>query len=81
MADDVQDVRCPICKRPAQEVGRIGEATGFICPIHKNFKVADAVLASQWIKDCTRGEWQAALAKAKKRTKPMGWPLITSDDF
>jgi hypothetical protein len=78
MADDVRDVRCPICKRPAQEVGRIGEATGFICPIHKNFKVADTV--SQWPKDyCTRGEWQAALAKAKKRTK--GWPLITSNDF
>jgi hypothetical protein len=56
MADDVRDVRCPICKSPAQELGRIGDATGFICPIHKNFKVADTV--SQWPKDyCTRGEW------------------------
>ena len=78
MADDVQDNRCPICNRPAQEVGRIGEATGFICPIHKNFKVADAVLTSQWIKHCTRGEWQTALLKAKQRK---GVPLITSDDF
>ena len=73
MADDVRDVRCPICKRPAQEVGRIGDATGFICPIHSNFKISDTVLQ--------RATWQAALRKAKQRTKPMGWPLITSGDF
>jgi hypothetical protein len=70
---------CPICKSPAQELGRIGNATGFICPIHGKFKVADTALQRATV--YSRGEWQAALSKARKRTKPMGWPLITSDDF
>jgi hypothetical protein len=51
MADDDQDVLCPICKSPAKEVGRIGDAIGFICPIHSNFKVAGTVLADQRTKD------------------------------
>jgi hypothetical protein len=70
---------CPICKSPAQELGRIGNATSFICSIHSNFKVSDTVLQRATV--YSRGEWQAALRKAKQRTKPMGWPLITSDDF
>ena len=68
---------CPICKSPALEPDLIGDATSFSCPIHNNFKVAVTVLA----KDYTRSQWEIALSKAKKRTKPTGWPLITSDDF
>jgi hypothetical protein len=72
-------IPCPICKSPAQELRRIGNATSFLCPIHRNFKVADTILAER--RHYSRSEWQAALRKAKKRTKPMGWPLITSNDF
>jgi hypothetical protein len=72
-------VPCPICKNPAaQERGRFGNVTGFYCPVHHDFKVADSVLAEDWAKDYGRSEWQAALSKAKRRK---GVPLITSNDF
>lgn len=71
---------CPICKSPALQPDLIGdETTSFICPIHNNFKVADTVL--QQARDYTRSQWETALSKAKKRTKPTGWPLITINDF
>jgi hypothetical protein len=38
--------------------------TGFNCPIHHDFKVADSVLADQRTKDYGRSEWEAALSKA-----------------
>ncbi len=66
---------CPICKSPAQEVDRVGGATGFHCTEHGTFRVAGMVL------DYTREQWEAALAKAKLRTKPGEWPVIRSYDF
>jgi len=69
---------CPICKSPAQERGHFGNVTGFNCPIHHDFKVADSVLADQRTKDYGRSEWEAALSKAKRRK---GVPLITIIDF
>jgi predicted RNA-binding Zn-ribbon protein involved in translation (DUF1610 family) len=36
---------CPICKSPAQELQRTGDATGFDCPNHGKFKVADTIVA------------------------------------
>jgi hypothetical protein len=34
---------CPICKFPAQEFSRSGDATGFYCTTHGHFKVADSI--------------------------------------
>jgi hypothetical protein len=73
---------CPICKSVAQELDRTGDATGFACPIHGNFKVANTVFAEESAEDYTREEWEAALGKARQRTEPEDeWPLIIVDDF
>jgi hypothetical protein len=71
---------CPICKSVAQELDPDG-ATGFYCATHSGFKVADTVFAEQHAKDYTRKEWEAALRKAKRRTKPGEWPFLISNDF
>ena len=56
----------PICNPSAQELPRTGDATGFRCPVHGDFKVADTVFAED---------------KAKQRAEPDEWPLIIVDDF
>ena len=71
---------CPICKSAVQELDRTGDATGYACPKHGNFKVADSVFAEAKAKDHTREQWEAALDKAKER-EPEGWPLTITDDF
>ena len=74
---------CPICNCSAQELPRTGDATGFHCPTHGDFKVADTVLAKA--KDYTKEQWEAALDKAAQRVEPNAepqeWPLIIVDDF
>ena len=74
---------CPICNSSAQELPRTGDATGFHCPTHGDFNVADTVLAKA--KDYTREQWEAALDKAEQRVEPNAepqeWPLIIVDDF
>ena len=72
---------CPICKSPAKELPRTGDATGYACATHGNFKVADTVFAEAKAKDYTREQWEAALDKAKERTEPEGWPLVITDGF
>jgi hypothetical protein len=72
---------CPICKSPAQELARTGDATGFHRATHSVFKVADTVFAEQRTKNYTSEQWEAALRKAKERTKTGEWPLITTNDF
>jgi hypothetical protein len=72
---------CPICKSPAQELPRTGDATSFHCPTHGDFKVADTVFAETKAKDYNREQWEAALDKAEQRAKPDDWPLIIVDDF
>jgi hypothetical protein len=72
---------CPICKSAVQEIDRTGDATGYACATHGNFKVADSVFSKAKAKDYTREQWEAALDKAKQRTEPEGWPLIITDDF
>jgi hypothetical protein len=72
---------CPICNSSAQELPRTGDATGFHCPTHCDFKVADTVLAEAKAKDYTREQWEVALDKAEERTEPDAWPLIITDDF
>ena len=72
---------CPICKSVAQEPDRIGDATGFYCATHSGFKVADTLFAELSAKEYTRQQWELALRKAKRRTKPGEWPLVRSGDF
>jgi hypothetical protein len=72
---------CPICKAAAQELPVTGDATGFHCPMHGDFKVDDTVLAETKAKDYTRQQWEAALDKAEQRAEPDEWPLIIVDDF
>jgi hypothetical protein len=38
-------LECPICQSSAQELPRTGDATGYHCPTHGDFKVADTVFA------------------------------------
>ena len=71
---------CPICKSAVQELDRTGDATGYACATHGNFKVAGSVFSEQRAKDYAREQWEAALHKAKKR-KPGEWPVIKRDDF
>jgi hypothetical protein len=68
---------CPICKSPAQELDRTGDATGFDCPTHGKFKVANTIVAEE----CTRQRWEAALRKAKLRAKPWDVPTVMSEDL
>ena len=72
---------CPICKSAVQELNRTGDAIGYACATHGNFKVADTVFAEGRAKDYTREQWEAALQKAKQRTKAEEWPVIKSSDF
>jgi hypothetical protein len=72
---------CPICNSSAQELPRYGDATGYNCPTHGDFKVANTALAEAKAKDYTREQWEAALSKAEQRTEPDEWPLIITDDF
>ena len=76
---------CPICKSSAQELPRTGDATGYHCATHGDFKVADTVFAEAKAKDYTREQWEDALEKAEQRaeqrTEPDEWPLIITDDF
>jgi hypothetical protein len=72
---------CPICKSRAQELARTGDATGFHCATHDAFKVANTVFKEQRSRNYSREQWEAALRKARQRTKPGELPLITSNDF
>jgi hypothetical protein len=80
---------CPICNSSAQELPRTGDATGYHCPTHGDFNVADTVFAEAKAKDYTREQWEDALEKAEQRTlekaeqrtEPDEWPLIMTDDF
>jgi hypothetical protein len=64
-----------------QELDRTGDATGYACATHSNFKVADIVFAEQRAKGYTREQWEAALRKASQRAKEGEWPVIRSFDF
>jgi hypothetical protein len=67
---------CPICKSAVHELDRTGGATGFDCEAHGKFKVADTVFKEGPVKNYTPAQWEAALHKAKQRTKSGEWPVI-----
>ena len=50
---------CPICNSPALDLPHTGDATGFHCPIHGKFKVADTIVFDGY----TRQQWEVALKK------------------
>jgi sarcosine oxidase delta subunit len=58
---------CPICQSSAKELPRTGDATGYHCPTHGDFKVADSVFPEAKAKGYTREQWEAALEKAEER--------------
>ena len=68
---------CPICNFPALDLPHTGDATGFHCPIHGKFKVADTIVFDGY----TRQQWEVALKKAQLRTKQGDWPIVRSGDF
>ena len=68
---------CPICNSPVEELDRTGDATGFHCPTHGKFKIADTIFPE----DYTRQQWELALKKAQLRTKQGEWPTVRSGDF
>jgi len=68
---------CPICNSPALDLPHTGDATGFHCPIHGKFKVADTIVFDGY----TRQQWEVALKKAQLRTKRGDWPIVRSGDF
>ena len=72
---------CPICKSAVQELDRTGDATGFDCETDGKFKVANTVFADGRVRNHTNRQWEAALDKAKQRTKSGEWPLIIHSDF
>ena len=82
-------LECPICKSEAQELPRTGDATGYHCATHGDFKVADTVFAEAKAQGYTREQWEDALEKAEQRTlekaeqrtEPDEWPSIITDDF
>ena len=75
---------CPICETSAQ-AKRAGDATGYQCATHGDFKVADTVFAEAKAKGYAREQWEVALEKAElraeQRAEPDEWPLIITDDF
>jgi hypothetical protein len=76
---------CPICEASAQAT-RTGDATGYHCATHGNFKVADTVFAEAKTKGYTREQWEDALRMAEERmaepdAEPDEGPLIITDDF
>jgi hypothetical protein len=81
MPEQLMTSECPICKSSVQELPRTGHATGYRCPTHGDFEVADTVFAEDKAKDYTREQWEAALEKAEERAEPDSWPLIITDDF
>lgn len=76
MADET-DAKCPICGSKAKLLDKTGDGTGFDCPTHSRFKVADSVVQSAY----THEQWEAALKRAKSRTRPGGSPIITTNNF
>ena len=68
---------CPICNSPVEELDRTGDATGFHCPTHGKFKIADTIFPE----DYTRQQWELALKKAQLGTKQGEWPIVRVRDF
>jgi hypothetical protein len=69
---------CPICKFPAQEFPRSGDATSFYCTTHGHFKVADSIAVDDYY---TRAEWEVALRAPKYKAMEGEWPVIRPGDF
>jgi hypothetical protein len=67
-----------LCKSPAQEFSRSGDATGFYCTTHGHFKVADTIAVDEYY---TRAEWEVALRAAKHKAMEGEWPVIRRGDF
>jgi hypothetical protein len=75
-------VVCPICQFEVAALDKTGDADGFYCPLHETFKVASSVFVdANSGKNATREQWEAALKKARAKTKPGEWPVIQTYNF
>jgi hypothetical protein len=73
--------QCPICKSEAEQLDPSGDWRVFDCPEHETFRVVDTIFSLPAKMTASREKWEAALAKAKQRTKSGEWPLIESYDL
>ena len=69
-------VQCPICDTECSPLPRVGDAAGFDCPRHGRFKVSDTVFSRN-----LRGDWEAALERAKAHAAIGELPTIRTYDF
>ena len=69
-------VQCPICDTECSPLPRDGDAAGFDCPKHGRFKVSDTVFSRN-----LRGDWEAALERAKANAATGELPTIRTYDF
>jgi hypothetical protein len=69
---------CPICGSEVGELPRTGDADGYDCVTHGQFKTSGTVTSTK--QKATRAEWEAALASAKARHGTIV-PTITTHDF
>ena len=69
-------VQCPICDTECSPLPRVGDAAGFDCPKHGRFKVSDTVFSRN-----LRGDWEAALERAKENAMAGEPPTIRTYDF
>jgi hypothetical protein len=72
-------LKCPICGSAAKPLDRVGDADRFECPKHDKFKVSGSAMQTKQTRDSR--EWESAFDRAKKRTDPGEWPLITIYEF
>lgn len=72
---------CPICKVKTKPLDKVGDADGFDCPNHGKFKVGGTIWSVPAKANASREAWEAALKRARERTKPGEWPAIHSNDL
>ena len=68
-------IRCPVCKMQASELDMVSLAAGFHCREHGPFRVSHDVLAAPALVGRPRGDWEAALRKAKASAQPAEFAL------
>ena len=81
MPQSPEDPICPICRTDAKLLDKVGDSIGYDCGEHGRFRVADSIFSIPGLMDVPRGEWEAALKRAKDR-QPGEWaPIIMTTDF
>ena len=73
---------CPICKTESRELeSGTFDGSKFSCKTHGEFDVVNMALSIPDYREATTEVWEAALRKAKSRTKPGERSRISPYDF